>query len=62
MERGVTQSALYSAFASRQALIDAVALTGFDDLAAAHRVGGVVVVVEPAVGVACCYRTSLRNA
>jgi AcrR family transcriptional regulator len=32
---GVTQPVLYSAFASRQALIDAVALSGFDDLAAA---------------------------
>ncbi|MHB8531873.1 MAG: TetR/AcrR family transcriptional regulator [Solirubrobacteraceae bacterium] len=31
---GVTQPVLYSAFASRQALIDAVALSGFDDLAA----------------------------
>jgi AcrR family transcriptional regulator len=34
-ELGVTQPVLYSAFASRQALIDAVALGGFDDLAAA---------------------------
>jgi len=34
-ELGVTQPVLYSAFASRQALIDAVALTGFSDLAAA---------------------------
>ena len=34
-ELGVTQPVLYSAFASRQALIDAVALNGFDDLAAA---------------------------
>jgi AcrR family transcriptional regulator len=34
-ELGVTQPVLYSAFASRQALIDAVALHGFDDLAAA---------------------------
>jgi AcrR family transcriptional regulator len=34
-ELSVTQPVLYSAFASRQALIDAVALTGFDDLAAA---------------------------
>ena len=33
-ELGVTQPVLYSAFASRQALIDAVALNGFDDLAA----------------------------
>jgi AcrR family transcriptional regulator len=33
-ELGVTQPVLYSAFASRQALIDAVALSGFDDLAA----------------------------
>jgi AcrR family transcriptional regulator len=32
---GVTQPVLYSAFAGRQALIDAVALTGFSDLAAA---------------------------
>ena len=34
-ELGVTQPVLYSAFASRQALIDAVALNGFRDLAAA---------------------------
>jgi AcrR family transcriptional regulator len=34
-ELGVTQPVLYSAFASRQALIDAVALNGFDGLAAA---------------------------
>ena len=34
-ELGVTQPVLYSAFASRQALIDAVALTGFSDIAAA---------------------------
>ncbi len=34
-ELGVTQPVLYSAFASRQALIDAVALGGFGDLAAA---------------------------
>ena len=34
-ELGVTQPVLYSAFASRQALIDAVALNGFSDLAAA---------------------------
>ena len=34
-ELGVTQPVLYSAFASRQALIDAVALNGFDALAAA---------------------------
>jgi AcrR family transcriptional regulator len=34
-ELGVTQPVVYSAFAGRQALIDAVALTGFDDLAAA---------------------------
>src|ERR1700677_4657159 len=34
-ELGVTQPVLYSALASRQALIDAVALDGFDDLAAA---------------------------
>jgi AcrR family transcriptional regulator len=33
-ELGVTQPVLYSAFASRQALIDAVALNGFDDVAA----------------------------
>ena len=32
---GVTQPVLYSAFDSRQALIDAVALNGFSDLAAA---------------------------
>jgi AcrR family transcriptional regulator len=32
---GVTQPVLYSALASRQALIDAVALSGFSDLAAA---------------------------
>jgi len=34
-ELGVTQPVLYSAFAGRQALIDAVAVTGFRDLAAA---------------------------
>jgi AcrR family transcriptional regulator len=34
-ELGVTQPVLYSAFASRQALIDAVAISGFNDLAAA---------------------------
>jgi AcrR family transcriptional regulator len=34
-ELGVTQPVLYSAFASRQALIDAVALSGFADVAAA---------------------------
>jgi AcrR family transcriptional regulator len=34
-ELGVTQPVLYSAFASRQALIDAVALAGFTDLGAA---------------------------
>ena len=34
-ELGVTQPVLYSAFASRQALVDAVALNGFDDVAAA---------------------------
>jgi AcrR family transcriptional regulator len=34
-ELGVTQPVLYSVFASRQALIDAVALEGFDDIAAA---------------------------
>jgi len=34
-ELGVTQPVLYSAFAGRQALIDAVALGGFGDLAAA---------------------------
>jgi AcrR family transcriptional regulator len=34
-ELGVTQPVLYSAFASRQALIDAVALEGFRDIAAA---------------------------
>jgi AcrR family transcriptional regulator len=32
---GVTQPVLYSAFAGRQALVDAVALSGFTDLAAA---------------------------
>ena len=32
---GVSQPVLYSAFAGRQALVDAVALAGFDDLAAA---------------------------
>ena len=34
-ELGATQPVLYSAFAGRQALIDAVALDGFRDLAAA---------------------------
>src|SRR2546423_1120599 len=34
-ELGVTQPVLYSAFPSRQALIDAVALDGFRDIAAA---------------------------
>ena len=34
-ELGVTQPVLYSAFDSRQALIDAVALDGFGDIAAA---------------------------
>src|SRR3954469_25190346 len=34
-ELGVTQPVLYSAFAGRQALIDAVALAGFGDIAAA---------------------------
>jgi AcrR family transcriptional regulator len=34
-ELGVTQPVLYSVFASRQALIDAVALSGFSDIAAA---------------------------
>src|SRR3954470_5101093 len=34
-ELGVTQPVLYSAFPGRQALIDAVALGGFDDVAAA---------------------------
>src|SRR5690348_29091 len=34
-ELGVTQPVLYSAFAGRQALIDAVALQGFSDVAAA---------------------------
>ena len=34
-ELGVTQPVLYSAFAGRQALVDAVALQGFDDVAAA---------------------------
>jgi AcrR family transcriptional regulator len=34
-ELGATQPVLYSAFASRQALIDAVAVNGFDEIAAA---------------------------
>ncbi|RKS80261.1 regulatory TetR family protein [Motilibacter peucedani] len=34
---GVTQPVLYSAFAGRQALVDAVALSGFEDLAATLR-------------------------
>ncbi len=34
-ELGVTQPVLYSAFAGRQALVDAVALGGFSDLASA---------------------------
>src|SRR5436189_6324229 len=34
-ELGVTQPVLYSAFASRQAIIDAVAVDGFDHVAAA---------------------------
>ncbi|MFI5958078.1 TetR/AcrR family transcriptional regulator [Cryptosporangium sp. NPDC051539] len=34
-ELGVTQPVVYSAFAGRQALVDAVALAGFGDLAAA---------------------------
>jgi AcrR family transcriptional regulator len=34
-ELGVTQPVLYSAFTSRQALVDTVALNGFSDLAAA---------------------------
>src|SRR3954467_13423361 len=34
-ELGVSQPVLYSVFAGRQALIDAVALNGFDDVAAA---------------------------
>ena len=34
-ELGATQPVLYSAFAGRQALVDAVALHGFDDLATA---------------------------
>jgi AcrR family transcriptional regulator len=34
-ELGVTQPVLYSAFTNRQAVVDAVALTGFADLAAA---------------------------
>src|SRR3984957_8474723 len=37
---GVTQPVLYSALASRQALIDAVALNGFDDLAVALEAAG----------------------
>ena len=39
-ELGVTQPVIYSAFPSRQALIDAVALQGFSDLTAALRVAG----------------------
>src|SRR6202046_1470754 len=39
-ELGVTQPVLYSAFASRQALIDAVAISGFNDLAAALEAAG----------------------
>jgi AcrR family transcriptional regulator len=39
-ELGVTQPVIYSAFASRQALIDAVALGGFDELAAALAAAG----------------------
>lgn len=34
-ELGVTQPVIYSAFVSRQALVDAVALAGFDELAEA---------------------------
>ena len=34
-EIGATQPVLYSAFANRQGVVDAVALSGFDDLAAA---------------------------
>ncbi|GHF49921.1 AcrR family transcriptional regulator [Amycolatopsis bartoniae] len=34
-ELGVTQPVIYSAFAGRQAVIDAVALAGFDEVAAA---------------------------
>jgi AcrR family transcriptional regulator len=34
-ELGVTEPVMYSAFAGRQALIDAVALSGFDDIASA---------------------------
>jgi AcrR family transcriptional regulator len=34
-ELGVTQPVLYSAFASRQEIVDAVALSGFSDIAAA---------------------------
>src|SRR5271165_7517050 len=44
-ELGVTQPVLYSAFPSRQALIDAVALNGFDEIAAAlEAVGGLPMV------------------
>jgi AcrR family transcriptional regulator len=39
-ELGVTQPVLYSAFASRQSVIDAVALDGFSDIAAALEVAG----------------------
>jgi len=39
-ELGVTQPVIYSAFANRQALIDAVALSGFEDVAAALAAAG----------------------
>ncbi len=39
-ELGVTQPVIYSAFANRQALIDAVALSGFEDVAAALEAAG----------------------
>jgi AcrR family transcriptional regulator len=39
-ELGVTQPVLYSAFASRQSVIDAVALDGFSDIAAALESAG----------------------
>lgn len=39
-EIGVTQPVLYSAFSGRQALIDAVALNGFDALATALETAG----------------------
>lgn len=39
-ELGVTQPVLYSVFAGRQALVDAVALQGFSDIAATLRAAG----------------------